>query len=384
MVQLSLRDAFLSGLYKNPKTPEEIIDSIETILQVKPIEIKTCIWVSDSDLFKLLLSKTINHFSIKSLYETEKVLSAELSHHSDNITLKGKFLILKSPLNNIYILITHESSAFFNGCLKRYLRRLYPRVYTTFLNSKKIATLIEGFHRTHSYLKIRSREISFKKKIKSKGARKKEESAKIWTDEEFKETLNRAKIGNEWITRIKMDILTDHNKIHLAQDNQASPINKKITFYLDRTGTIKVRTAFKLFYDSFVTEIINYASERAKFFKNRGRRDTPNYEARPIIIEYGYDIFKDKNQNAMLVAAIKKMPYVSQSVIHANPYLHSSIIDYLDGSSYDIWVLSNNRITIVPQLRATYASLNRLTENISEHFEEGLIKDIKEVSANNE
>jgi hypothetical protein len=52
-----------------------------------------------------------------------------------------------------------------------------------------------------------------------------------------------------------------------------------------------------------------------------------------------------------------------------------SLVDYLDGSSFDVWVLSNKEITLVPQLRASEASIARLMNHIFEKFGEGIIKE---------
>ena len=58
---------------------------------------------------------------------------------------------------------------------------------------------------------------------------------------------------------------------------------------------------------------------------------------------------------------------------HGNPYIHMSVADYTDGSSYDLWVVNPKRIVIVPQIRATEGSLSRLTNHIFEQFKEGEI-----------
>ena len=48
----------------------------------------------------------------------------------------------------------------------------------------------------------------------------------------------------------------------------------------------------------------------------------------------------------------------SVSVLHGNPYVHLSILDYHDGSAFDLWVLDRQRLIIVPQLKASIPPLN--------------------------
>lgn len=52
---------------------------------------------------------------------------------------------------------------------------------------------------------------------------------------------------------------------------------------------------------------------------------------------------------------------------------HASIADVLDGSSFDIWVASSNRILIVPGPKASVAAFIRLISHIFSEFREGTI-----------
>jgi hypothetical protein len=95
-----------------------------------------------------------------------------------------------------------------------------------------------------------------------------------------------------------------------------------------------------------------------------------NGEIRPVFIEYSNNIFENVEQNKRLIKSLSEFPKSSYSVYHGNPYLHMSMVDYCDGSSYDIWVVSSNRLIIIPQLRATFNSLSRLCEHILKRFME--------------
>ncbi|MFZ0512240.1 MAG: hypothetical protein WAM14_11590, partial [Candidatus Nitrosopolaris sp.] len=54
-----------------------------------------------------------------------------------------------------------------------------------------------------------------------------------------------------------------------------------------------------------------------------------------------------------------------------------SLLDYNDGSSYGIWIVSENEINIIPQIRATVASMTKLLNHIYQKIQEG---DIAEYS----
>ena len=69
------------------------------------------------------------------------------------------------------------------------------------------------------------------------------------------------------------------------------------------------------------------------------------------------------------------MPHITLSVYHSSSYVHMSLVDYMDGSSFDIWILSTRQIVVVPQMRATHTSIARLTNHIFERFGEGSVAD---------
>lgn len=57
--------------------------------------------------------------------------------------------------------------------------------------------------------------------------------------------------------------------------------------------------------------------------------------------------------------------------------LHATLVDDVDLSSADVWVLSQSNILIVPQLRASTGALKRLVNHIFENFAEGKVGEAK-------
>ena len=73
--------------------------------------------------------------------------------------------------------------------------------------------------------------------------------------------------------------------------------------------------------------------------------------------------------------ALGRFGHGTCTVLHGNPYVHLSIVDNLDYSSADVWVVSQNQILIVPQLTASAAGLKRIVNHIFEHFREGQLSE---------
>ncbi len=88
-------------------------------------------------------------------------------------------------------------------------------------------------------------------------------------------------------------------------------------------------------------------------------------------IVYTENVFADKRQNQRLVKVLDGLPEASLSVFHPNPYLHACLLDYTDGSSYDIWVAKPSAILVVPKRKATTQSIERVCNQICDEFEEG-------------
>lgn len=119
--------------------------------------------------------------------------------------------------------------------------------------------------------------------------------------------------------------------------------------------------------------------ENNEFLGNRSRRESLHLAAKPLAIEFGRDQFSEPAENMKFIQALKRMSKVSVSVLHGNPYIHVSVIDYFDGSTFDLWVLNSNQLVIVPQMKGSVFSIKRLINHIFDTYAEGSIKDYREI-----
>lgn len=119
-----------------------------------------------------------------------------------------------------------------------------------------------------------------------------------------------------------------------------------------------------------VAKMAELRIEHLRFSTSTANRRTPE----PLIINFGRDIFADPTRNKGHIAALASMPGIGISVYHANPYLHASLVDYSDGSSYDIWVLVSDRLAIIPQIFASETSMGRLVNHIFKNIGGGKIE----------
>jgi hypothetical protein len=57
------------------------------------------------------------------------------------------------------------------------------------------------------------------------------------------------------------------------------------------------------------------------------------------------------------------------------PYLHASIADFIDGSSWEIWVINPRKLFIVPGPKCSVAALSRFIGYLFSHGYEGEIRE---------
>ena len=108
-----------------------------------------------------------------------------------------------------------------------------------------------------------------------------------------------------------------------------------------------------------------------KLLENRQRSAQESYKSRPIAIQYSYGLFRKRGSLERLERTVRRYPQASVSVVGREDYFHAAVTDFADGSSFDLWCLSLDKIVIVPQVRSTPRALQRLVAYLCESFHEG-------------
>jgi hypothetical protein len=96
-------------------------------------------------------------------------------------------------------------------------------------------------------------------------------------------------------------------------------------------------------------------------------------EVSAVNIDFGQAVFHGRDDNLTFLSSLDHMTRSGIAVLHENPYIHVSLIDFFDGSSFDIFATRPDSVTIIPQVDASAFSLNRLCNHIFENFREGAI-----------
>lgn len=294
-------------------------------------------------------------------------IRASRTRKSEKKTISGTVLILPTDCERVHLMFTLGSSEFVKEVLIPLLDRCNPRLFLPFVTSKSLAKVVLSASKQKNVQDFEVSDVGARSRIENKKSRR-IRSERMWTEEPIENVLSILRERGQWLQSLSF-----HCKIQKGDD---------LTFcsgHMSRRCIFRVQGDFQWFKDRVIDPTINEAVETMRFYSHRARVETPNNVPRPIVIEYSEPVFRDKSQNKRLIHSLNRLPKANISVIHANPYFHASVVDFTDGSSYEVWVLSENRIIVTPQFRATASSIERVCDHILSSFEEGDVKDFQEV-----
>ena len=153
--------------------------------------------------------------------------------------------------------------------------------------------------------------------------------------------------------------------------NEESSIPATLT--MTRDCRFSATRSAAILFDDVLPRVAGMARSRTERLRSAART-AGGREPEPVIINFERDIFADPARNKDHIDALASMPRSGISVYHSNSYIHASLVDYSDCSSYDIWVLAGDKLAIVPQLSASESSMGRLVNHIFEKMGGGRIE----------
>ena len=230
---------------------------------------------------------------------------------------------------------------------------------TTFISHKKLKKLLETFQIENQFSNLIITYASLRSRLKDK----KIMPMVCWPKMDLNEAFNWVYDNNGWFQSLTFKAM--------RPDYAAAEIS------MTRQGVIRTNRMFSKVFACFVQPVCKTIHDNIEFFGNRSRRDNLNLAARPLTIDFGIDQFSDSSENIKFIQSLRRLNKASISVLHGNPYIHLSIIDYYDGSTFDLWVLNSSKLFIVPQMRGSVFSIKRLINHIFDTYAEGDIKEYR-------
>ena len=277
-------------------------------------------------------------------------------------SLEGEFMVAPTRYVDSHLLVWIEPVRLWHEVIAPFLDSLYPTLVRPFYTQPEMYSFLRNVqNEKHS---VRILRLSSRERLRLPGARKRYASDLRWTDSDIESAFRRARQENVWFRSIAFELVKEVEERLVSEDVKAT---------ISKNGYFGCTRSFALFFRSVVEPMVRIGHERLAFFGNRDRRATKFAGPRPIKIRYDSDIFSSAEQTKRLLEAMKHFKHGTCSVLHANPYLHVSVVDNYDNSSADVWVLAKSEVLIVPQIKTSNAALERVVNYIFEHFREGTI-----------
>jgi len=277
--------------------------------------------------------------------------------------LRGRFFVCKHPsFPKIYMLMTIESADFVQRALLPFIEHNRFRFYLTFLKHDDIGSLLKNFRMNHGFSDLRIVRASVINRF-ARGVKEATIPSQTWPRLGLEGAFEYAREQNGWFRSLSFEVLKD------------SRVFAEATIH--RNGIVKTDGEFRSVYNSLIFPICQIIQDNIELFARRSRRENPGLSVRPLTIEFARDQFENVEENAKFIEAMRQLNNASVSVMHGNPYISMAIVDYADGSTFDLWVLNPSEVVIVPQLKSSIASIKRVISHVFDNYAEGIIRDFQ-------
>jgi len=370
-------------LYFHHNNLDSIFSAVSRAKLPYNFEIKLFMIISGDDLFAEIKKWTPENYAVEYLEENSNLITLKLTKtikHIEEYNISGYLNLVKIANSNVYVAISYDSLKFVKQVMLKYFTHFYSNFSRLYVSSNQVKQILDKLKESTSGEIVTDRVVSYSRinnkpqiiidkqdklleiqKVKEGFKKRTKESDLRWTDEDYSKSFKRAAENDQWIDKITFSVRKENSELFFGS--------------LSRDGLFKCNRNLKLFFSTILDTVSKIGNEKVKLFKQRSRLEN-NGVIKPLTIEFSGNIFNDVEQNHKLVKVLSEFPKSSYTVYHGNPYLHASLVDYCDGSSYDLWVLSEDRMIIVPQLKASFSSISRFCEHIFRRFREGNIKEL--------
>lgn len=273
---------------------------------------------------------------------------------------------------NVLVLITNEHVDLLRTPLNRWISHYRPLFSPMLLNTTSMRSILNSISRMNQLQgRVMLNRVSWRGRLMEPTQRKLLESSQVWTDRPYDEVFDELRDQRKWPTSV-------HFHFSFSSGDSDHGCNQ-VEGSMSKGGEFTSSGCLHDYFASVVSVAADQARGDQSFFAGRAVQDSAVAGFKPLIVKYDEPVFADRSQNRLLARVLESLPNAGVSVLHPNPYLRAAVVDYVDGSVYDIWVVCNDRITIVPKSRATSSALERLCAHICADFRDGTIGDYVEI-----
>ena len=282
---------------------------------------------------------------------------------------QGRVRIVKMQDPFVYLAVTDGDAAFVDLALGPFIKSLYPDVSEAALSSAEMRKALGALEQASGgAVRIVGMDACPEQDIEGGGSdadgeEERQRPPTACADVPYREAFDEAarsgrRVGAVWALLVL----------------GGSP---RMECHISRHCLSRFRLSMRPFCEGALPYMAGLASDKTSFYSGRSRKENGGrFRALAITLDDG--AFGDAFENVRFMRIIRAMPHTMGSTYRQTPHVHMSLVDCMDYSSFDVWATSVNRITIVPQLRATHAAVARLVNHIFERFGEGRVEEYDE------
>lgn len=364
---------FVEAFYNAPLDRSTFLVELDAVLADPHVNVGAMPFstaYSPTDLFgRRLTTRRGRHRETILLRESDGLWLYRLNYDFESevgpVDAEGRFFVRQhDSFPNVYVAYSIESRSYFKRGLLPLLRSLFPRIVLGFVPHRRLRRLLQTFKERHEYDDLRIVALGHRLWLPTKGPSRHAMSARAWPHESLETTLQWLHENNGWIESVEFEAIRNHHVEAVVS--------------VTREGLVRTTRSLWRVVSAFIDPICRIHDRDFNLFSNRSRVELPPAQVRPLTITFAQGQFAEREENLRFISAMRSMRSASVSVLHGNPYVHLSTVDYLDGSTFDVWVLSQEHAVIVPQLYASVGAIKRLVNHIFETYAEGAVGEYRE------
>ncbi len=349
--------------------------SIESYLALAPLPppfaaIRQFIVFHKTPLLETLQQEKIRAAGYKLTNDNLVTFDVKIPKAGSHEIIAGVLVVLPGSQSNISRITTVSYTNFWNAAIKPLARRIYPDAIPVFFKQEEIETALISLEETlGSSFRVRIADVTSKEErlFSQRAARKSYDTERRWTDMPIQDVFSQAKERDQWFTGLRFLIQRRRGSTDIFYQVGSGRLNKY--------GEASFDTYYSEITSSMINSLELSASQRLTLLDKRGIRERNYKPGKPIEISYEYDAFGQIEAVRRFGKIVSGYPNSTKAVFHSNPYYHASVADFLDGSSFDVWVLSSSRVVIIPQAKSSAQAFERFIAHIFTNFGEGTVNE---------
>jgi len=272
-------------------------------------------------------------------------------------TVEGSFGLFQNEGTDIWTAVTGHGPDFYKRGLRWLFKQTEPHISDFYINSDRLEEMLIQFEQSLSS----DIEIEATKAVAYSHT---EEGNISFETRPYREVFQVAEDDNRYVDKIKF--------VASATDRHL------LTAFLTRSGQMKLLSgSVGLFFDTLLPLYAGAGQEKAEVVQNK-ERSSDTGDVQEVELKFDEAIFRDVEDNQKLINALDDLTNSSLTVYHNNPYAHVSVLDFIDGSSCDVFITEPDRISIVPSYRGSANSLMRISEQLSRELDEGDFRSVEQ------